>query len=90
MKTGWMVAALLLLAACQRERKPFDGPWVMAPQTPLQSPGCAARRCPATHDPVCVTFDAGGRRQALTFMNACEVCIAPEHIVSMQPGACAR
>ena len=90
MKTWWMMAALLLLAACQRERRPFDGPWVMAAKTPLESPGCAARSCPEVHDPVCVIFDAGGRRQRLTFVNACHMCIAPEHIVSMQAGECPR
>ena len=84
----WILSALALaLMSCQA-RKPFDGPLALTPEKPLSLRDCATRICPTVHDPVCITYDYGGHRYQQSFSNACEVCIAPEHIVSRQPGAC--
>lgn len=67
----WILGALALaLVSCQ-SRKPFDGPLALSPEKPLSLRDCAARICPAVHDPVCITYDYGGHRfrQALA-MNA--------------------
>ena len=84
----WILSALVLaLTACQ-SRKPFDGPLALAPEKPLRLRDGAARICPAVHDPLCITCDYGGHRFRQSFSNEGEVCIASEHIVSRQPGAC--
>lgn len=90
MKAVILSALALALAACHAPKPFLDTPLAIAPPKPIGDSGCASRTCPAVHDPVCVVYDNGGRRMQQTFANDCAVCIAPEFIVSRQPGACAR